>query len=263
MPRIRTIKPEFWTNGRVLECSPNSRLLFIGLWNFCDDAGRHPMRPKQIKAQIFPADDFSSESILGMIEELEANGLLSLYSVGSDTFIQVNGWDHQRIDKPQKPRYPDPEEMDSENIPGTFPPDRKGKEGIGKEGKGAKRASAPAPADADDAAQPGTKGVKRSVRRPEWADPQIWEDWKRTRKAKLTPTAWTPIENQINAGIEAGHDPNDMLRAATERGWTGLKLDWYENHLRGGRQSNPSESPSERAAREAREYRQRKQAGVA
>lgn len=135
MPRIRTIKPEFWTNGRVLECSTNARLLFIGLWNFADDAGRHPLRPKQIKAQIFPADDLCSESILGMISELSENGLITLYSVGSEDFFQIEGWDHQRIDKPQPPRYPGPEEGHSKNVPGTFPPDRKGKDSTYIHGK--------------------------------------------------------------------------------------------------------------------------------
>jgi hypothetical protein len=111
-----------------LECSTNARLLFIGLWNFCDDAGRHPLRPKQIKAQIFPGDEFTSENILGMIRELSANGLITLYSVDSDEFIQVNGWEHQRIDKPQPARYPAPEEGHSTNVPGTFPPDRIGED---------------------------------------------------------------------------------------------------------------------------------------
>ena len=42
MARIRTIKPEFWTSEQVVDCSPTARLLFIGLWNFCDDGGVHP-----------------------------------------------------------------------------------------------------------------------------------------------------------------------------------------------------------------------------
>lgn len=37
MPRIRTIKPEYWTSEQVLDLSIPARLAFIGLWNFCDD----------------------------------------------------------------------------------------------------------------------------------------------------------------------------------------------------------------------------------
>ncbi len=42
MARIRSIKTEFWTAEQVMECSPIARLLFIGMWNFCDDGGNHP-----------------------------------------------------------------------------------------------------------------------------------------------------------------------------------------------------------------------------
>lgn len=37
LPRIRTIKPEFWTDEDVLKMSNSCALFFIGLWNFCDD----------------------------------------------------------------------------------------------------------------------------------------------------------------------------------------------------------------------------------
>jgi hypothetical protein len=39
MARIRTIKPEFWTDEKVVECSFEARLMFIGMFNFADDKG--------------------------------------------------------------------------------------------------------------------------------------------------------------------------------------------------------------------------------
>lgn len=108
MARIRSIKPEFWTSEQVMECSPNARLLFIGLWNFCDDSGRHPLAPKQIKALIFPSDDFSVDDIRRMIGELSANGLIETYAIENKEYFQVTGWQHQKIDRPQKPKYPGP-----------------------------------------------------------------------------------------------------------------------------------------------------------
>lgn len=108
MARIRTIKPEFWTGEQVMECSPNARLLFIGLWNFCDDAGRHPMTPRQIKALVFPSDDFSVDFVQGMLDELSSNGLIMPYSVGGKEYFEVTGWRHQKIDRPQAPKYPSP-----------------------------------------------------------------------------------------------------------------------------------------------------------
>lgn len=125
MARIRTIKPDFWTNARVIECSTNARLLFIGMWNFADDKGRLPFLTKTLKAQIFPADDFSSDDISRMIDELSTNGLVSIYYVEEKGYLQVTGWAHQRIDRPQPSKYPDP----SQNDRRTFAPDLKGVEG--------------------------------------------------------------------------------------------------------------------------------------
>jgi hypothetical protein len=133
MARIRSIKPEFWTSEQVMECSPNARLMFIGMWNFADDLGRLPCSPKSIKAQIFPSDELSLDTIRGMINELSENGLLMIYSVEDKDYLQITGWQHQRIDKPQAPKYPAPLSEDSETIPRTLPPDRKGEDKKGKE----------------------------------------------------------------------------------------------------------------------------------
>lgn len=128
MPRIRSIKPEFWVSEQVMECSPTTRLLFIGLWNFCDDHGRLPLKPKQIKASIFPGDDISAIDVQGMIHELSRNKLILTYTVDEQEYLWVTGWHHQRIDKRQSPKYPGPDRCSSENTPDLFPPDRIGKE---------------------------------------------------------------------------------------------------------------------------------------
>ena len=100
MARIRSIKPEFWTSEQVMESSPLARLLFLGIWNFCDDSGVHPLKPVSLKALIFPGDDIDSTSIRRLLDELSSNGLLVLYAVGEKEYLQVTGWHHQRIDKP-------------------------------------------------------------------------------------------------------------------------------------------------------------------
>lgn len=133
MARIRTIKPEFWTSEQVMACSTTARLLFVGLWNFCDDAGRMPVSFKTIKALVFPADDFTADDIARMFDELSSNGLLFTYSVDGKNFFQVTGWHHQRIDRPQKPKCPPPPSEHSSNTLRSF---AVGREGKGEEGKG-------------------------------------------------------------------------------------------------------------------------------
>lgn len=128
MARIRSIKPEFWTSEQVMECSTNARLLFIGLWNFCDDHGRHPANPKQIKALIFPADDFSAEDVRRMLDELSSHALISFYHVGEKEYFHITGWRHQKIDRPQDPKYPGPDEGNSTNDRRALATDRRGEE---------------------------------------------------------------------------------------------------------------------------------------
>ena len=110
-----------------MDCSPIARLMFIGMWNYADDHGRLPLSPKSIKAQVFPSDDISVENIRGMIDELSANGLVRSYLVDGKEYLLITGWHHQKIDKPQKPKYPEPLD-NSENVRRTVAPEGKGKE---------------------------------------------------------------------------------------------------------------------------------------
>ena len=113
MARIRTIKPDFWTSEKIVACSPISRLLFVGLWNFSDDAGRQPARVRQIKMQIFPGDNFTTSDITEMLVELVDNRLIHCYQVDKSWYLQIIGWSkHQRIDRPTV-RYPAPNEEKS------------------------------------------------------------------------------------------------------------------------------------------------------
>ena len=101
MARIRTIKPEFCTSEQVAECSPNARLLFVCMWMFCDDAGRHPANCKRLKMEVFPGDPFTDKQIKEFVAELIRVGLLSEYTHENTMFWQVTGWKkHQKIEKP-------------------------------------------------------------------------------------------------------------------------------------------------------------------
>jgi hypothetical protein len=150
MARIRTIKPEFWTNERVMECSMAARLLFVGMWNFADDLGRLPLSAKTIKAQIFPSDEITSDTILGMVDELSQNGLILRYEVDGRQYLQITGWQHQRIDKPQPGKCPAPINGYSKSIPGMVATEGKGEEGSGREGNSEPIGSGPANADPRD-----------------------------------------------------------------------------------------------------------------
>lgn len=106
MARIRSVKPEFWTDEKVVELSPFARLLFIGLWNFADDDGRMVHSPKRIKMQVLPADDVDCSELLG---EIRRASLISVYVVDGVEYLQINGFaKHQKIDKRSASKLPPP-----------------------------------------------------------------------------------------------------------------------------------------------------------
>jgi hypothetical protein len=150
MARIRTIKPEFWTSEQVVECSTTARLLFIGLWNFCDDHGNHPASLKTLKMEVFPGDCITPFEVGKLIIELQSQDLLVEYEAEGKRYWHVSGWYHQKVEKPNKkyPAYdhecviplPQPKFDDhSTTDPGTFDdhlPEEVDVEGSLREGKG-------------------------------------------------------------------------------------------------------------------------------
>lgn len=150
MARIRSIKPEFWSSEQIMECSPTARLMFIGLWNFCDDAGNHSASLKTIKAEIFPGDDIDSENIRQLLAELSSNGLIVFYSSENKDFLHVTGWHHQKIDKPSykhPPYRPENSTPTRRTLDDRSPPDRKGEERIGEDRRGEESEGNQSPGD--------------------------------------------------------------------------------------------------------------------
>lgn len=144
MPRIRTIKPEFFTSPTIAELEYLSRLTFIGIWTYVDDEGRGRDDPRLVRAALYPLDD---DVTTLMVEEalasLEAKKLIVRYEIpGQGRFFMVRSWaEHQSINRPSPSKYPPPDEA-TLNAHGIVIDDslgeRKGKEqGTGKgTGKG-------------------------------------------------------------------------------------------------------------------------------
>jgi hypothetical protein len=120
MARIRTIKPEFWTDERLTECSMSARLLFIGMWNFADDNGNLEYSAKRLKMQIFPADSIDTQPLLN---ELLTHGMLIEYSVSGEKLLHIKGFrKHQVINRPSATKIPQPDFIeDSRSPPGSTP----------------------------------------------------------------------------------------------------------------------------------------------
>jgi hypothetical protein len=109
MARNRMVKADFWVSEQIVSCSRDARLLFIGLWCFCDDAGVHPASYIRLRMEVFPGNDCSIEDIKLWIGELIQCGLIREYAVDDKLYWHVTGWkNHQKIDKPTY-RFPLPQ----------------------------------------------------------------------------------------------------------------------------------------------------------
>jgi len=155
MPRIRTVKPDFWDDEAIGEISRDARLLFIGLITQADDDGRLKGSPKLVKGKLLPYDDVTIPEVSGWLTELADQGLIECYEVKGRPFISLPSWHkHQRISHKTDSALPSPSEADSTDTPENSgkAPERvyrevegigEGKEGIGEGGESA--------ADAPDA----------------------------------------------------------------------------------------------------------------
>jgi translation initiation factor IF-1 len=74
--RARNIKPGFFKNEDVAECSIPARLLEVGCWTLCDRQGRMENRPRRIKMEIYPGDAIDVGPLL---DELVAHGRIRIY----------------------------------------------------------------------------------------------------------------------------------------------------------------------------------------
>jgi len=98
MAKIRTIKPQFWLNESLAECTPSARLFYIGLWNFVDDdKGVFQWKPNRLKAQIFPYDNIKVEKLL---QELVDIGVIKQFQYEGQEYGYIPSFsNHQKIDK--------------------------------------------------------------------------------------------------------------------------------------------------------------------
>jgi hypothetical protein len=112
MPRIRTIKPEFWDSPGTARASLRARLFYIALWNWADDYGVGTANPKQLIGFAFPNDDDMSVAEFPRLrtEVSECYGTV-WYEVDGRPFYAIPAWDdHQKNERRARGKYPRPDQ---------------------------------------------------------------------------------------------------------------------------------------------------------
>lgn len=101
MARARNIKPGFFLNPDLNDCTPHARLLFIGLWTLADKEGRLLDRPRHIRLQVLPSDNVDVDALL---DELASRGFVIRYEQSGVKAIWVTGFTkHQNPHKNEVP----------------------------------------------------------------------------------------------------------------------------------------------------------------
>lgn len=98
MSRIRSIHPGLWTDEQFVSLSAYARLLFMGIWNECDDKGTFPWSPLQMKMRVLPADNVDAAELMA---ELVATDCIRAYEIGGKKFGAVRNF--AKFQRPKKP----------------------------------------------------------------------------------------------------------------------------------------------------------------
>src|SRR5699024_8665450 len=93
MAKMRGIKPETFTDDKVLQVEPLARWLFVGMWTQACDNGHIEDNHVQLKVRILPMDNCD---VSDLVRQLVKVGLLDQH----DGFLKIpNLSTHQKIDK--------------------------------------------------------------------------------------------------------------------------------------------------------------------
>jgi len=216
MARIRTIKPEFWTDETLGECSPIARLLFVAALNFADDNGNLERSARQLKAQAFPYDSIDCEPLV--LEMIRA-GLFIEYHVADRKYLHIKGFlTHQRIDRPSKCRIPLYEESMRTHIPLVEPSSspRPVRESKGVESKGRESNGVSIPSESQSAAADPVRQVfdhwRQVFNHPSAAlDPKRTATIKRALKGYTAADLCESISGYLNSGHHMGQNDRNTV----------------------------------------------------
>ena len=103
MARIRSIKPEFWTDEEFAEAhTRDERLLYLALLNYAFDNWCGYYLPRSIKRESFPFDDdITVDDIERMMGRLEASGRVVFFTYDErKCFYLPKAEKHQVVNRP-------------------------------------------------------------------------------------------------------------------------------------------------------------------
>jgi hypothetical protein len=236
--RSRNIKPGFFKNEHLAELSAADRLLFIGLWCLAADReGRLEDRPKRIKMELMPMDNYDVSSGL---DGLEHGGFITRYVIEGQSIIEIGSF--------CKHQSPHGTEKDSElpDSNGMLTVHERGKNGQvtgqkrlinvkERESEVSKRPDSLNP----DSLNPDSLNNKQRPAKPAsglsasdlvnmGVDAEVARDFLAIRKAKKAPLTATALKGIESEAAKASVTLSTALATCAVRGWQSFKADWYK-----------------------------------
>lgn len=137
MARIRTIKPEIFTDEKTGSMSDRAFKLFAGLLTLADDYGVAPHNLAEWKAKLFPYEAGHHQEVIGKAwAELLGLGVIQVFTAPFDNeerprqYIWIRNFlKHQKVDRPSRPlidgweRTTTPETLDLYVVDSSIPRD--------------------------------------------------------------------------------------------------------------------------------------------
>jgi hypothetical protein len=244
--RARNLKPGFFKNEDLAECSPWARLCFSGLWLLADREGRMENRPKRIKGELFAFDSIEVEPLL---DELEQHGFIQRYDVDGRGLIQILAFSkHQHphhkeppsdLPPPQSPRLsphasapesgaPPPSDgtqtpVEPRASPGFLPQDSTlhGVETRLIPDSGF-RIPVPTGSSPGLPPPPAKPAALFPPSLPDWVPEAAWEGYLEMRRKIRKPPTPRAVDLVIASLVKlraAGHDPGEVLDQSTRNSW--------------------------------------------
>lgn len=114
MPRIRAVKPEFWSSPNH-PSDPWTRLLYIAMWNWADDSGVGTANLRELAGFAFPNDDeIDARAMRRMCADIAAHYGAQFYTVAGRPYYSIPSWrEHQKFDKRRDGKHPGPEQAET------------------------------------------------------------------------------------------------------------------------------------------------------
>lgn len=149
MARIRSAKPEFWTDPLMCALPRDVRFTFKGIWEACaDDEGRFLADARMLKSAIWPMDDdISVKKVEAWTVTLAEHGRILLYTIAGVRYGVVANWSkHQKVSHKLPSRIPAAPERRRN---GSGAPPESGTSGAGEPPEGRRLARADGDVDVE------------------------------------------------------------------------------------------------------------------